>query len=192
MTKTLFATLLAATVAVTSLTVTPARAGGNDLAKALLGIAAIGLVVSTVNNANKRAATVRQAQVSRNRQVQVSRNAEAARQARLARNARTYNTYRRNDDDDEHANRRASRRHVHKNKRAYGARQYRSNVVPARCVSTFNTEYGVRAGVIPSCVAERAPRVALPDQCRRVLWTDRGKREVFGRQCLKTNGFEIS
>lgn len=184
MTKTFFATLLAATVAVTSFTVTPARAGGDDLAKALLGIAAVGLVVSSINNANKRAAAVRQ--------VQVSRNAEAARQTRLARNAGTYNNYRRNDDDDEHANRRASRRHVHKNKPVQKYRQYRSNVVPARCVSTFNTEYGPRAGVIPSCVAQRAPRVSLPDQCRRTLWTDRGKRDVFGRQCLKTNGFVIS
>ncbi len=189
MTKTLFATLLAATVAVTSFTFTagPARAGGDDLAKTLLGIAAVGLVVSSINNANKRAAAARRAQAER--------EARAARDARLARKASTYNRYRRDDDDDhehEHSNRRASQRHVHKNKWAHGYRRYRTNVVPARCVSTFNTEYGPRAGVVPSCVAKRAPRVALPDQCRRTLWTDRGKRDVYGRQCLKTNGFVIS
>lgn len=54
MTKSFFALVLAATVAVTGFTVAPARAGNGDFAKALFGVAAIAVIASAIDKNRKK------------------------------------------------------------------------------------------------------------------------------------------
>jgi len=163
MTKTFFAALLAGALALTSVTATPASAGGNDLAKAIVGIAAFGLIVSAIDQANRR---------------------EQAAKAQPV-HTKKYPRY----DNRRDSNRWDRDNNWRKDRRGYGHRRF---VIPSRCVKSYLTENGRRAGVSERCVEKRAPRVSLPRECRRTLWTDRGRLDVFGRRCLSNRGYSFS
>ena len=62
-------------------------------------------------------------------------------------------------------------------------------VIPARCLRRFETHNGIRRGVKARCVDRFAPRVSLPDRCLRRLRTVNGKRMIYGKKCLRKNGY---
>lgn len=162
MTKTFLAAILAGTLALTSVAATPASANGNDLAKAIVGIAAFGLIVSAIDKANRRE--------------QAAKAQPVHNPNRRYDNRRSYDRWDR--DNDWRNNNRGNK--------------YRRFVIPSRCVKSYLTADGRRAAVSPRCVEKRAPRVALPSECRRTLWTDRGRLQAYSRRCLTRQGYTFS
>ncbi|MGB0959797.1 MAG: hypothetical protein ACPGVK_06045 [Halocynthiibacter sp.] len=65
-------------------------------------------------------------------------------------------------------------------------------VIPARCLRRFETPNGIRRGVRTPCMERRAPWVELPKKCRFRIWTDKGRRVMYGKRCLRRNGYRFS
>ena len=65
----------------------------------------------------------------------------------------------------------------------------RRHALPSHCIRYF----GERQVFSARCLNRHYPQAhALPNACRREIWTDRGPRHVLGKRCLRHNGFQIA
>ena len=132
MTKKLIATVLAASIAVTSISALPAVAKPNDGAKILGGLAALYIISRVIKNNDR------------------GRAAAAPAPAPVR------------------------------------------PIVPNRCLKTFYTPNGAISAYGARCVTKFAPRLSLPQQCKRRINTDYGRRNVYGPYCLRENGYRVA
>lgn len=149
-----------------TLTPVPAAADGEDLAKALAGLAVLGLIAKAVDDRNDR------------------RKARAAEVSRL-------NTF-----DDRRGTRIIGgelRRPGEAHRRGHGSARYKSVALPDRCLRLLDTDRRDRLVYARHCL-NRNYRHAnrLPERCEWQVRTDRGLRTVYGARCLARDGWQVA
>ena len=157
-------------VALGTTTVSPAQADSDDLAKAILGIAAVAIIAKSVDDRkDRRRANAREAEAT----VGASRLGSLERPHA----GRTLQgTISRFD------------RHGPKPRRGY-----KKTPLPQSCLRIVNTLRGERVVYGARCL-DRNFRFAskLPDRCEIAVRTNRGVRTVYGERCLRREGWNIA
>ena len=149
-----------------TLTPVPAAADGEDIAKALAGLAILGLIAKSIDDRNDR------------------KKANAAEVSRL-------NTF-----DDRRGTRIIGgelRRPGEAHRRSNRPAKYKRHALPDRCLRLLETDRRDRLVYTRHCL-NRNYRHAnrLPDHCERKVRTDRGLRTVYGARCLARDGWQVA
>jgi hypothetical protein len=163
-TKTLTASALSLTIALTGLTVTstPAAADAEAVAGVIAGLAALYAISRAVDNRNDRD--------DRN-------NATVTRQ---------YNTQpQRNANGNGHR--------PHRNTHGNGHRPHRNALIaPANCFRSVNTPHGQARGYAARCMRTSVARPnQLPENCVRQINSFQGSRYFYQARCLERNGWVL-
>ncbi|MBT8458651.1 MAG: hypothetical protein HKP37_12595 [Boseongicola sp.] len=157
-------------LALATTTVAPARADNDDLAKALLGIAAVAIIAKTVDDRRDRrkaAAIESEATIGASRLGSLKRPHAG----------RAFNgTISRFD------------RHGPKARRGY-----KKTPLPQNCLRIVNTGRGDRVAYGGRCL-NRKFRFAskLPERCETFVHTNRGIRTVYSERCLRREGWNVA
>ncbi len=143
----------------------PASADGDDVAKAIVGIAAIAIIARAIDRRKDRDDLTT---VGSRRLGSVDR----------------YDGRRGIDG----RNRRYDNRHGPKARRGY-----KKHALPRRCLRVVETSRGDRQVYGARCV-NRNFRFAskLPERCETVVRTRRGFRTVYGARCLRRDGWKVT
>ncbi|NNJ66445.1 MAG: hypothetical protein HKP54_00260 [Boseongicola sp.] len=150
-------------LALATTSVTPVQADNDDLAKAILGIAAVAIIAKSIDDRKDR-----------------RREAQA-----------TIGASRLGSIDRPHAGRELQGT-VHRYNRfgPKAGRGYKKAALPQRCLRTVNTGRRDRLAYGARCL-DRNFRFAskLPDRCEVAVRTPRGLRTVYGARCLRRDGW---
>ncbi len=68
----------------------------------------------------------------------------------------------------------------------------RRAAIPQKCFKAFRTRSGVVRGYTSKCVANNAPRLNLPQQCRTRVSTYEGLRKIYHPSCLRKHGYNTA
>jgi len=63
--------------------------------------------------------------------------------------------------------------------------------VPNRCIRNYSTPNGWQRSYSAYCIKRQAPNLRLPQQCKRRIWTEQGRRNVYGINCLSQFGYAV-
>jgi len=153
-------------LALATTTAAPVRADGDDLAKAILGIAAVAIIAKSIDDRKDRRRE-EQATVGASRLGSIDRP-YAGRELHG-----TVNRY------DRHGPK--------------AGRGYKRAELPQRCLRTVDTGRRDRLVYGARCL-DRNYRFAskLPDRCELAVRTPRGIRTVYGARCLKRDGWIVA
>lgn len=158
-------------LALATTTTAPAKADSDDLAKAILGIAAIAIIAKSVDDRNDR------------------RRAAAAREANS-----TVGASRLGSIDRPHAGRELQGTVSRFDRRGPKAgRGYKKTPLPRTCLRVVNTGRGDRIAYGARCLDRNFKFASkLPDRCEIAVRTRRGLRTVYGERCLRRDGWNIA
>lgn len=70
-----------------------------------------------------------------------------------------------------------------------------AKVVPGKCFRKFHTNHGWKRWISNYCLKNNMTYRAyskLPQHCKKVIWTHKGKRSVFSPRCLRHKGWTIA
>lgn len=143
--------IVALSVLITAGTAAPARAGDDDVGKALaaiLGLAIIGAVIADKRDDKKKAKVVHP----------------------------------------------QPKRHVKKHvaPRPIPNRVNRK-ILPQHCLRSFEVQDGYIRGFGRRCLNRHYDYAhQLPGRCYREVWTDRGRRGIYGARCLRHKGYQLA
>ena len=162
--KILTATIASLAVAAGLVAPAPARADNDDLAKAILGIAAIAIIANAIDDRNDRKAS------------------STLRAGRLG-SVDRYDRYRDDDGIYRHGKRRGPK----------ARRGYKKHALPRSCLREVETRRGDRLFYGSRCL-NRNFRFAskLPDHCETLVRTRRGFRSFFAARCLRRDGWRVA
>lgn len=164
----LISTVLAASLAVTSLT-TPAQAGDRDTARALAAIAGIAVLGAIINDRNDR---------KRAQSQTVTRS----------------QPYKRNDvfthieprRIDRHVQPRRIDRHSH-------PRRANRKLLPGQCLRSLHTRQGKVRMFGARCLHNRFTHAnRLPSECGIRVRTNQGARRGYEARCLRNHGYQLA
>ncbi|SMX23149.1 hypothetical protein BOA8489_01253 [Boseongicola aestuarii] len=162
--KLLATAILGLTLATTN--AAPVKAEGNDLAKAILGIAAVAIIAKSIDDRNDRRRKA-SATVGASRLGTVDRHNDGR---------QLYGTVRPYDGFGPKA-----------------GRGYKKSPLPQSCLRIVDTGRRDRLAYGARCL-DRNFRFAskLPDQCVTAVRTPRGVRTVYGARCLERDGWIVA
>lgn len=166
--KALMTAVLSLTLATT--TISPAHADGDDLAKAILGIAAVAIIAKSVDDRKDR------------------------RRAAARENEATIGASRLGSRERPHAGRTFSGSISPFERRGpKAAKGYKKTRLPKSCLRIVNTGRGDRVAYAGRCL-ERNFKFAskLPNRCETFVRTNRGLRSVYGERCLRREGWTVA
>ena len=158
-----------AAVAALGITFTPApvAADSSDLAKALAGLAVLGIIAKTVDDRKDR----RRAAAAAEQRSQKSWSLDDRRGTRII--------------DGELRPRDWTRQNRHINAR--------SQPLPDRCLRVADTNRRDRLVYVKRCLNKRFDFAQhLPGACERQIRTSRGVRTVYGARCLRRDGWQVA
>lgn len=163
MTKRFLASVLAASMAITSLSTAPARADAGEIARFVVGAGAILLLGNAIARQNRE-----------NKNARVSRRYEDP-QPRVTRRH-------------VHPAPSETRRHVDP-----APRNTRRMLVPSSCLRENYSDYGPRRYADERCLSRNMRDFSrLPDNCRTAIWTRKGRSAGYSASCLRRNGWTFS
>ena len=143
----------------------PAQADGDDLARALAGIVAVGIIAKAIDSRSDR-------------------SRETARAGRLGSIEQTY-YYNGRVIDGEIRDYKASR--------PKATRGYKKLPLPKSCLRWIETRRGDRLAYGSQCLDRRFKHAKkLPDHCETAVRTSRGFRTVYGATCLGRDGWVVA
>lgn len=162
MKKSLIATVLAATLALTSFS-TPAMADRGETQRTIVGLTALAIIAAAIANQNKKKGS---AVVTRDPKPDYRPD------------DRPYEDWRWKDD----------RRHDKWDRDHRDARR----ALPAACAFDIRTHNGRSVVLGKACLQERFDNARrLPRSCEFPVRTRNGVRDVYGARCLEQNGYRI-
>ncbi len=168
--KRLTATIAGLAIAGSLIAPAPARADGDDIAKVIVGIAAIAIIAKALDGRNDRdnLTTVGSRRLGSIEQYDGRRSIDG-----------TIRRY----DNKRYDNRRGPK----------ARRGYKKHALPRTCLRVVETSRGDRLAYGARCV-NRNFRFAskLPGRCETVVRTRRGFRTVYGARCLKRDGWKVA
>ena len=176
--RTLISTVLAASLAVTSLTTTSAQAGDRDTAGALAAIAGIAVLGAIINDRNDRKRT----------QAQTVTRAQP---------------YKRNDvfthveprRIDRHVQPRRIDRHVQPRRIDRHSQPRRANrkLLPGQCLRSLHTRQGKVRMFGARCLHNSFTHAnRLPSECGIRVRTNQGPRRGYEARCLRNHGYQLA
>ena len=162
-----FTSLALSAVTALGLAVTPvpAAADGEDIAKALAGLAVLGLIAKTVNDRRDRREAATQSQS--NIWIDEPRLGRAT-DGRL--------------------------RRIDEPRRNHAKRQgFKKRALPDRCLRIAETGGRDRLVYVERCLQRNYKHAdKLPGACERLIRTPRGLRTVYGARCLRRDGWKVA
>ncbi len=160
---------IVASIALASASFMPnaASADGNDLAKAIAGIVAVGIIAKAIDNRNDR-----------------GRASTTTRAGRLGSIEQTFD------------GRRVIDRRVRDYEQRKGPkakRGYKKKALPQACLRVVETDRRDRLAYGSRCLNRNYRHASkLPVSCETVVRTNRGFRTVFGARCLRRDGWKVA
>lgn len=162
--KILTATIAGLAIAGSLFTPAAARADGDDIAKAIAGIAAVAIIARAIDRRNDRD------------------NLTTIGSRRLG----SVDRY-----DGRRGTDRTIHRYDRRGPKA--GRGYKKHPLPRACLRVFETRRGDRLAYGARCVNRNYKFASrLPERCETVLRTRRGFRTVYGSRCLRRNGWKVA
>ena len=150
------------------LSLTPAQADGDDLARAILGIAAVGIIAKAIDDRNDRR----------------RKNASTVGASRLGSVEQNSRFGGRIID---------GRIRPYEPESAHTKRGFKKQPLPQRCLRVVETARGDRLAYGARCLNQNFRFASrLPDQCETAVRTNRGFRTVFGARCLRRDGWNVA
>lgn len=166
MSRKFIASVLAASLAITSISAAPARADGDDLMKFLAGATALVIIGKALDSDRKRTR-----EVSRHDRDRWHDH------GRYGRDAPPHVYFDRRHDP--RATRDAKRR-------------YRKNVLPAQCRNTFWTPEGRQKYMDNRCLKRNYSFAhELPKKCKIMFYDHNQKKRGYSIKCLKDRGYRL-
>lgn len=163
-------TIAILSLALAATTADPVKADADELAKALLGIAAVAIIAKSVDDRRERRRTAVQ---------ETETIVGASRLGSL---------------DRPHAGRALQGTISRIDRRGPGARRgYKKTPLPQACLRIVNTGRRDRVAYGGRCL-NRNFRFAsrLPSRCETAVRTNRGLRTVYGERCLRREGWSVA
>ena len=162
-------TLSATTALSLALAPMPAAAepGGQDIARALAGLAVLGIIAKSASNRDDRR---RNSTINQNSRIPQLGSIDDRRNTRIIEGD--------------------LRRQQHSNKDKRG---YKKTRLPDRCLRTIDTARNDRLVYVSRCL-ERSYKFArkLPQSCERFVRTNRGLLSVYASRCLARDGWKVA
>lgn len=170
MSRKFIASVLAASLAITSVSAMPARADGDNLVKFLAGATALVIIGKAIDENRNR----------RHQETQNDRN-----------NPRHHHDDRNYERD--HGNRYHYNNRAHPPSRAQNHHYRQHNVLPRRCKESVYTPEGTRNYMNGYCLQKNFDHSArLPNQCRVTVLSRHREKSGYSIRCLNRQGYRIS
>ena len=150
------------------LSLTPAQANGDDLARAILGIAAVGIIAKAIDDRNDRRNKTT-ATIGASRLRSVEQNSRFG--GRIV----------------------DGRIRPYESNRTHSKRGFKKQPLPQRCLRVVETSRGDRLAYGARCLNQNFRFASrLPDRCETAVRTNRRFRTVFGARCLRRDGWNVA
>lgn len=176
MSKKFITTIVAAAIAVTSITASPVQAGDRgENRRLMIGLLTLGTIAAIVSAEENKKRQQSQARQTNNRY-------DANRHDNRRHDADRYDN--RRHDADRHRNK---NRHQKKTKRHY------TKPLPVSCRRSHETRHGIKRTFGRKCLERKYSHLhRLPSKCFQRIHTYNGMRRGFGANCLRRHGFEVA
>lgn len=183
MSRKFIASVLAASLAITSVSAMPARADGDDLVKFLAGATALVIIGNALDNDKNRSRRD-------DRRYDDRHGRHDDRSGRVGRDHD--DRYRHGYGRDERPNVYFDRRHDDRATRDADKR-FRRNVLPSQCKDSFWTPEGKRSYMEGRCLNRNYSYSGeLPKQCRITVLDKNHKKAGYSISCLQNRGYRVA
>lgn len=186
MSRKFITSVLAASLAITSVSAVPARADGDDLVKFLAGATALVIIGNALDNDRDRSSRDSGRYDDR-------RDRDGRHDDRGGRVSRDHDDrYRHGYGRDERPKVYFDRRHDERATRDVNKR-FQRNVLPSQCKDSFWTPEGTRSYMEGHCLSRNYSYSGeLPKQCRITVMDKNRKKSGYSISCLQNRGYRVA